>query len=73
MHKQQRKRFHYMKNCIKEHKHRQPHQSVGHGLLMLVEVHEVFVVSCGGKNSECWEHGEQEAPGVACTVKHRQT
>lgn len=45
----------------------QPHQSVGQGLLILVEVHEVFIVSCRRKNFECGEHSEQEASGVTCT------
>lgn len=48
----------------------EPHQSVGHGLLVLVQVHEVIVVSCGGKDPEFGGHSEQEAPGVTCTQTH---
>jgi len=43
------------------------HQPIGHGLLVLVEVHEVFVVSCCCINSQSGEHSEQEASGVTCT------
>ena len=46
------------------------HQSVGHGLLILVEVHEVLVVACCCINSQFGEHSEQEASGVACTHKY---
>lgn len=69
--KQLRKRFHYIKNRIKVRKRGRPHQPVGHRLLMLVQVHEMVVVSGGGENSECGENGEQEASGVAC--KHINT
>lgn len=43
------------------------HQSIWHGLLILVEVHKVLVVSCGCINSQSGEHSEQEASGVTCT------
>lgn len=72
---QQHKRFPSIKSCVSVLPWAgQPHQSIRHGLLVLVEVHEVLIVSCRREDSECGEHGEQEASGVTCTqLKHTHT
>lgn len=49
-----------------------PHQPVGHGLLVLVQVHEVFVVSCCRVNPHRGDNREQETPGVTCRTNGEQ-
>lgn len=49
-----------------------PHQAVGHGLLVLVEVHEVLVVARSGVHAQARVHRKEEAPGVTCSQADKQ-
>ena len=50
-----------------------PHQSVGHGLLSMVQIHVMLVVADAGVHTHAGEYGEEEAPGVSCLGKATQT